>query len=171
MEKTDLTPKLSNELCEMLEENKSSEEIRKTCGVSANTFRHWIEQAILLSTQDLDTPLSQLRDAIIARVLKDNIMLGLLKAATEPSEKITRKNVIFAALSRADQELLAKHGHKDFIEKIKDKIILKVEETIETIPPQPTLYKEILKALDTNETGSKTTLMPFNKPHPDLPPV
>ena len=171
MEKTDLTPKLSNELCEMLEENKSSEEIRKTCGVSANTFRHWIEQAILLSTQDLDTPLSQLRDAIIARVLKDNIMLGLLKAATEPSEKITRKNVIFAALSRADQELLAKHGHKDFIEKIKDKIILKVEETIETIPPQPALYKEILKALDTNETESKTTLMEFNPVHKDLPPV
>ena len=171
MEKTDLTPKLSKNICEMIEENKPAEEIRKACGVSANTFRHFLEQAVLLSTQDLDTPLSQLRDAIIARVLKDNIMLGLLKAATEPSEKIIRKNVIFAALSRADQELLAKHGHKDFIEKIKDKIILKVEETIETIPPQPALYREILKVLDTNETGSKTTLMAFSPTHPDLPEV
>ena len=171
MEKTDLTPERAKNICEMLAENKSSEEIRKTCGVSANTFRHWIEQAVLLSTQDLDTPLSQLRDAIITRVLKDNIMLGLLKAATEPSEKITRKNIILTALSKAEQALLAKHGYKGFIEKIKDKIILKVEETVETIPPQPALYKEILKALDTTETGSKTTLMPFNKTHPDLPPV
>ena len=171
MEKTDLTPKLSKNICEMIEENKPAEEIRKACGVSANTFRHWIEQAVLLSTQDLDTPLSQLRDAIIARVLKDNIMLGLLKAATQPSEKITRKNIILTALSRADQALLAKNGHKGFIEKVKDKIILRVEETIETIPPQPALYREILKVLDTNETESKTTLMDFNPVHKDLPPV
>ena len=85
MGKTDLTPKLSKKICEMIEENKPSEEIRKACGVSANTFRHLIEQAILLSTPDLNVPLSQLRNAIIARVLKDTAILGMLKAASEPS--------------------------------------------------------------------------------------
>ena len=159
----------AKELCELLEEGKTLDTIRKSVSHHGGTINAWIVDA-LLST-DLDTPLSQLRDALIARVLKDNIMLGLLKAATEPSEKITRKNIILTALSKADQALLEKHGHKGFIEKIKDKIILKVEETIETIPPQPALYKEILKALDTTKTGSKATVMPFNPVHPDLPPV
>ena len=111
MGKTDLTPKLSKELCEMLEENKSSEEIRKACDISANTFRHWIEQAILLSTQDLDAPLAQLRNAIIARVLKDTAILGMPKAASEPSENKSYKTTILSELSKSDKALLEQQGY------------------------------------------------------------
>ena len=56
MEKTELTFELSEKICEMLEDGKSAEEIRKICKVQANTFRFWIMQSVLLPTQDLAPP-------------------------------------------------------------------------------------------------------------------
>ena len=173
MEKTDLTPKLSKNICEMIEENKPSEEIRKACGVSANTFRHWIEQAVLLSTQDLDPPLAQLRNAIIARVLKDTAILGMLKAASEPSETKSYKTTLLSELSKSDKALLEQQGYTAFIKKVGPcAIILKVEETCTSTAPDRTLFKEILKATSGDaDKGITQKLMPFNRVHPDLPPV
>ena len=173
MEKTDLTPKLSKNICEMIEENKPSEEIRKACGVSANTFRHWIEQAVLLSTQDLDPPLSQLRDAIIARVLKDTAILGMLKAASEPSETKSYKTTILSEISKSDKALLEQQGYTAFIKKVETgTIVLKVEETFTSTAPDTNLFEKILKALSSDDDTEITQkLMPFNRVHPDLPPV
>ena len=173
MGKTDLTPKLSKELCEMLEENKSSEEIRKACDISANTFRHWIEQAILLSTPDLNAPLSQLRDAIIARMLKDTAIAEMLKAASEPSETKSYKTTILSQLSKSDKALLEQQGYQSFIERVETDaiIVLKVEETCTSTPPDSSLFKEILKITGDEDKGEIQKLMPFSKPHPDLPEV
>ena len=172
MEKTDLTPKLSKNICEMIEENKPSEEIRKACGVSANTFRHWIEQAVLLSTQDLDPPLSQLRDAIIARVLKDTAILGMLKAASEPSVTKTCKTTILSELSKADKALLEQQGYTAFTQKVSSgTIVLKVEETFTSTAPDSGLFREILKVIGDADKGITQKLMPFSRVHPDLPPV
>ena len=173
MGKTDLTPKLSKELCEMLEENKSSEEIRKACDISANTFRHWIEQAVLLSTRDLDAPLAQLRNAILNRSLKDTALLGMLKAASEPSETKSYKTTILSEISKSDKALLEQQGYTAFIKKVGPcAIILKVEETCTSTAPDRTLFKEILKATSGDaDKGITQKLMPFSRVHPDLPPV
>ena len=173
MGKTDLTPKLSKELCEMLEENKSSEEIRKACDISANTFRHWIEQAVLLSTRDLDAPLAQLRNAILNRSLKDTALLGMLKAASEPSETKSYKTTILSEISKSDKALLEQQGYTAFIKKVETgTIVLKVEETITSVAPDSSLFKEILRATSGDaDKGITQKLMPFNPTHPDLPPV
>ena len=171
MGKTDLTPKLSKNICEMIEKNKSSEEIRKTCGVSANTFRHWIEQAVLLQTRDLDAPLAQLRNAVLNRSLKDTAIAGMLQAASEPSVTKTCKTTILSELSKSDKALLEQQGYQSFIERVEtDAIVLKVEETITTTAPDSSLFKEILK-VSGDDKGETQKLMPFSKPHPDLPPV
>ena len=167
---TKLDIQTAKELCELLEEGKALDTIRKSVSHHGGTINAWIVDA-LLST-DLDTPLSQLRNAIIARVLKDTALLGMLQAASTPSENKSYKTTILSELSKSDKALLESQGYASFIKKVAThKIVLKVEETITVVAPDPSLYKEILKALDTTETGSKTTLMPFSKTHPDLPPV
>lgn len=171
MENTDLTHEISKNICEMIEEDKTAEEIRKTCNVQANTFRHWITQSVLLPTRDLDGSLQKLRNAIIERILKETVILGMLKAAEVPSEKITRKHVILSELSKQDKALLEREGHEALIEHLKDATILKVEETIEIIPPQTNLFKEILKVIDTGKIEATQKITPFSPPHPDLPEV
>ena len=168
---TDLTPKISQDFCEMIEDGKTPEEIRKACNIQANTFRYWIMQAVLLPVHELESPLLMLRNAIISRALKDTALLGMLKAAEQPSEKTSRKSVILTGLSKHDKALLEHEGHEAFIEKAKDTIVLKVEETVETIPPQTNLYKDILKAIGDGEVESSQKIIPFSPPHPDLEPV
>ena len=172
MEKTDLTLELSKHICEMIEESKTAEEIRKACNVQANTFRHWITQAVLLPPRDLDTPMLKLRNALLNRVLKDTAILGMLKAASEPAETKSYKTTILSELSKSDKTLLERQGYQSFIEKVENHtIILKVEETITSTAPDPSLFKEVLKAISNSDTGTAEELTPFNPVHPDLPPV
>ena len=112
-----------------------------------------------------------LQNAIINRVLKDTVLLGMLNAAKQPSEKTSRKTTILSELSKTDRSLLEKDGHEAFLERAKDAIILKVEETVEVIPPQTSLYKEILKVMYDGKVEVTQKLAPFNPPHPDLEPV
>ena len=172
MEKATLTLEMSKKICKMIEENKSAEEIRKGCKVQANTFRYFFIHAMLHPTQDLEPPFLKLRDAVLNRILKDTVILGMLNAAEQPSEKISRKTTILSDLSKNDRTLLEKQGNASVIEKLEDAIILKVEETVEVIPPKKELYKEILKALDAGEVENpQKKLTDFFQPHPDLPPV
>ena len=172
MENTDLTPEIATKISERIEDRESAEEIRKGCSIQANTFRHWITQSVLLPRQDLDGALLKLRDAILERILKETVILGMLKAAETPSEKITRKHVILSELSKQDKALLERDGHEAFIEQVEGSTILKVEETVEIIPPQTNLFKEVLKAISTgNVEEPHQNLIPFNPPHPDTPEV
>ena len=172
MEKTNLTLELSKNICEMIEESKTAEEIRKACNVQANTFRHWITQAVLLPPRDMDSPMLKLRNAIIERVLKDTAVLGMLKAASEPSENKSYKTTILSELSKSDKALLEQQGYQSFIKQVEaDTLILKVEETITGIAPDPNLFKEILKALNNGEVESSSKLLPFNPPHDECPSV
>ena len=159
----------AKEISELLEEGKSLEDIRKSVKHHGGTINAWIIEALFSNNRE--GPLSTLRNAILNRVLKDRILVGMLKAAESPSEKITRKSVILSELSKADRALLERDGHEAFIEQVKDAVILKVEETIETIPPQINLYKEILKAVGEGRIEVSQELMPFSSVHPDLPPV
>ena len=167
---TKLDFQTAKEISELLEEGKALDEIRKSVKWHGGTINAWIADALL--SNDIDDALLTLRNAIITRVLKDTAILGMLQAASKPSENKSYKTTILSELSKSDKALLEQQGYQAFIKQVEtDKIVLKVEETITSVAPDPSLYKEILKALNTNETGSKTTLIPFSKPHPDLPPV
>ena len=161
----------AKEISNLLEEGKSLDEIRKSVDQHGGTINAWIADALL--SKDLDTPLSQLRNAIIARALKDTAILGMLKAASEPSETKSYKTTILAQLSKSDKTLLESKGYTAFIQQVEvDAIILKVEETCTSTAPDRSLFKEILKATSGDEDKAITQkLIPFSKPHPDLPPV
>ena len=167
---TKLDFQTAKEISELLEAGAALGEIGKSMKLHGGTINAWIADALL--SNDTDDALLTLRNALIARVLKDTALLGMLQAASTPSENKSYKTTILSELSKSDKTLLESQGYASFIKKVEtDKIVLKVEETITVVAPDPSLYKEILKALDTTETGSKTTLMPFSKTHPDLPPV
>ena len=159
----------AKEISELLEEGKSLDDIRKLVSHHGGTINAWIAESLF--SNNLDDALLTLRTAIIERVLKDRIILSMLKAAEHPSEKITRKHVILSELSKSDKALLEREGCERFIEQAKDTLILKVEETIETIPPQTNLFKEILKIFSDSEVEVIQKLMPFSPTHPDLPEV
>ena len=171
LESTSLTLETAKELTEMIEESQLSlKEIGKAIKVHGNTLNAWITESLF--GINLDQPHATLRTALIQRVLKDTVILGMLKAAETPSRKTSRKTVILSELSKADRTLLEKKGHEAVLDKLKDAIVLKVEETVEVIPPQSHLYKEILKALDNGEVENpQKNLTDFFQPHPDLPPV
>ena len=167
---TKLDFQTAKEISNLLEEGKSLDEIRKLVDQHGGTINAWIADALL--SKDLDTPLSQLRDAIIARVLKDTAILGMLKAASEPSETKSYKTTILSELSKSDKSLLEQQGYQSFIKQVEnDAIVLKVEETITTTAPDSSLFKEILKIIGDADKGITQKLIPFNPTHPDLPPV
>ena len=165
----DLDIQTAKEISNLLEEGKSLDEIRKLVKQHGGTINAWIADALL--SKDLEAPLSKLRDAIIARVLKDTAILGMLKAASEPSETKSYKTTILCQLSKSDTILLEKKGEHAFIKKCESGTILKVEETITNTAPDPSLYKEIAKILSGDDTETTQKLMPFLPVHPDLPPV
>ena len=166
----DLDIQTAKEISNLLEEGKSLDEIRKLVKQHGGTINAWIADALL--SKDLEAPLSKLRDAIIARVLKDTAILGMLKAASEPSETKSYKTTILSELSKSDKALLEQQGHQSFIKQVEvNAIILKVEETCTSTAPDSGLFKEILKILGNEDKGETQKLMPFSKPHPDLPPV
>ena len=167
---TVLDIKTAKEISELLEEGKPLDEIRKSVTPHGGTINAWIADALL--SQDLDAPLAQLRNAIIARVLKDTAILGMLKAASEPSETKSYKTTILSEISKSDKALLEQQGYTAFIKKVGPcAIILKIEETVTSQAPDPSLYKEILRAIGDADKGITQKLMPFSKPHPDLPEV
>jgi hypothetical protein len=160
----------AKEISELLEEGKALDEIRKSVKWHGGTINAWIADALL--SNDIDDALLTLRNAIITRVLKDTAILGMLKAASKPSENKSYKTTILSELSKSDKALLEQQGYQAFIKQVEtDKIVLKVEETITSVAPDPSLYKEILKAISGNDKGITQKYMEFNKPHPDLPPV
>ena len=169
LEPTNLTLETAKEISELLEDGKSLKEIGKAISRHGHSINAWITGSLL--SNDIDSALSTLRNAILERVLKGTVILGMLKAAEHPSEKITRKSVILTELSKQDKALLEREGYESFIEQTKDKIILKVEETVETIPPQTNLYKEVLKAAGDGKVEVSQKITPFPEPHPDCPPV
>ena len=172
METTELTTKIAKKVCDMIQDDATAEEIRKKYGIQANTFRHWITNSLLLPTSELDSPLLKLREALIARTLKDTAILGMLKAASEPSEHKSYKTTILSQFSKPDKALLESQGYAAFIKQVEvNAIILKVEETITSTAPDSSLFKEILKAISNNDTGTTQELTPFAPVHPDLPPV
>ena len=167
---TKLDFQTAKEISNLLEEGKSLDEIRKLVDQHGGTINAWIADALL--SKDLDTPLSQLRDAIIARVLKDTAIARMLKAASEPSETKSYKTTILSELSKSDKALLEQQGYQAFIKQVEnDAIVLKVEETITTTAPDSSLFKEILKIIGDADKGITQKLIPFNPTHPDLPPV
>ena len=160
----------AKEISELLEEGKPLDEIRKSVTPHGGTINAWIADALL--SQDLDAPLSQLRNAIIARVLKDTAILGMLKAASEPSVTKTCKTTILSELSKADKALLEQQGYTAFTQKVSSgTIVLKVEETFTSTAPDSGLFREILKVIGDADKGITQKLMPFSRVHPDLPPV
>ena len=160
----------AKEISELLAENKSLEDIRKSISHHGGTINAWIIESLF--SNNTGGPSQILRNAIIDRFLKDRIVVGMLRAAESPSEKTTRKSVILSELSKADRALLERDGHEAFIEQVKDAVLLKVEETVEILPPQINLYKEILKVLGNGETeNTEKKLMDFTPVHKDLPEV
>ena len=160
----------AKEISELLKEGKSLDEIRKLVDQHGGTINAWIADALL--SKDLGAPLSQLKDAIIARILKDTAIAEMLKAASEPSETKSYKTTILSQLSKSDETLLESKGYTAFIQQVEvNAIILKVEETCTSTAPDPSLFKEILKIIGDEDKGETQKLMPFNKTHPDLPEV
>ena len=154
----------------MIEDGKTAEESRKSCDVQANTFRHWITNAVLLPTEGTDMPLLKLRTALIERLLKGTVVLGMLKAASETSKYKSYKTTILSELSKSEKALLEQQGYESFIKQVENgAIILKVKETITGIAPDPSLFKEILKAIDTGDVETTQKLTPFSPPHPSCP--
>ena len=166
---TPLDIKTAKEISDLIEKGKTLDEIRKSTVFHGGTINAWITESLL--SDDIDSALSTLRTAIIERILKDTAVLGMLKAASEPSENKSYKTTILSELSKSDKALLEQQGYQAFIKQVEnDAIVLKVEETITTTAPDSNLFKEILK-VSGDDKGETQKLMPFNKPHPDLPPV
>ena len=160
----------AKEISELLKEGKSLDEIRKLVDQHGGTINAWIADALL--SKDLSAPLSQLKDAIIARILKDTAIAEMLKAASEPSETKSYKTTILSQLSKSDETLLESKGYTAFIQQVEvNAIILKVEETCTSTAPDRGLFKEILKIISDEDKEETQKLMPFNRVHKDLPPV
>ena len=160
----------AKEISELLEEGKALDEIRKSVKWHGGTINAWIADALL--SNDIYDALLTLRNALIQRVLKDTAILGMLKAASEPSENKSYKTTILSELSKSDKALLEQQGYQAFIKQVEnDAIVLKVEETITTTAPDSSLFKEILKIIGDADKGITQKLIPFNPTHPDLPPV
>ena len=167
---TPLDLKTAKEISDLIEKGKTLDEIRKSTVFHGGTINAWITESLL--SDDIDSALSTLRTAIIERLLKDTAVLGMLKAASEPSENKSYKTTILSELSKSDKALLEQQGYQSFIKQVEaDTLILKVEETITGIAPDPSLFKEILKALNNGEVESSSKLVPFNPPHDDCPSV
>ena len=167
---TPLDIKTAKEISDLIEKGKTLDEIRKSTVFHGGTINAWITESLL--SDDIDSALSTLRTAIIERILKDTAVLGMLKAASEPSENKSYKTTILAQLSKSDKTLLESKGYTAFIQQVEvDAIILKVEETCTSTAPDPNLFKEILKVLNNGEVESSSKLLPFNPPHDDCPSV
>ena len=161
----------AKKISDLILDGKTLDELRKSLDFHGGTINAWITESLL--SDDIDSALSTLRAAIIARVLKDTAILGLLKAASTPGEYKSYKTTILSELSKQDKALLEQLGYQDFAKQVEDRdiIILKVEETINGIAPDPSLFKEILKSLNSGEIEATSKLMPFNPTHADCPPV
>lgn len=160
----------AKEISDLLDEGKLLDDIRKSIKHHGGTINAWIAEALLSDSPD--AALSTLRTAIIERVLKDTAVLGMLKAASETSEYKSYKTTILSELSKSEKALLEQQGYKSFIKQVENgAIILKVEETITGIAPDPSLFKEILKAIGNGDVETTQKITPFSPPHPDCPPV
>lgn len=167
---TNLTLETAEEIRELLEEGNTLKEISKSISRHGHTLNAWIAESLL--SDNIDSALSTLRTAIIERVLKDTAILGMLKAASEPSEYKSYKTTILSELSKSDKSLLEKQGYQTFVKQVEtDTIILKVEETITGIAPNPSLFKEILKAIGNGDVETTQRITPFSPPHPSTPEV
>ena len=166
---TKLDIQTAKELCELLEEGKALDTIRKSVSHHGGTINAWIVDA-LLST-DLDTPLLQLRNAIIARVLKDTALLGMLQAASTPSENKSYKTTILSELSKSDKALLESQGYASFIKKVAThKIVLKVEETITVVAPDPQFIQRNIKGTRYDRDRKQDNSDAFQQNSPRPPP-
>ena len=167
---TKLDFQTAKEISELLEEGKALDEIRKSVKWHGGTINAWIADALL--SNDINDALLTLRNAIIQRVLKDTAIARMLKAASEPSETKSYKTTILSEISKSDKALLEQQGYTAFIKKVETgTIVLKVEETCTSTPPDRALFKEILKIIGDADKGETQKLMPFNPVHKDLPPV
>ena len=80
--------------------------------------------------------------------------------------------MILSELSKSNKALLEQLGYQKFVKQVENgAIIQKVDETVTVMPPDTSLFKEILKAIGNGEVEASRKIMVFHPTPPDSPPV
>jgi len=154
-----LTKQLASQISEMLHSGKTELEIRKILDLNNQNLWQWITLAVF-GLPDQRTPeLEILRDAIFDALLGETLLRKVLEASSETLEKKTKKVTTLLNLTKTEAAALERKGNATFVEEFEGSAVtLKVEETIEIIPPAVSLLEKLMKIAEGNASVKNAVL-------------
>ena len=169
------TKRQAEDMAEMIEDGKSLSDIRMYLKTNeASSLHSLIAHCIFLSVDKRSPEQETIRAAILDALLGESVLRKALKAVSQDMVKRSTKVTTLSALSATEKKTLEKQGYTDFIEDSDmAAVILKVEETKETIPPDMKLLEKLLGLVDGSGSVDDVAkqLAAFSPPHPDTPEV
>ena len=165
------TKQLANQIAQLLHDGKTEKEIRDELLIHNNDLWKWTSLAVF-GLPDKRTPEEQIfRDAIFDVILGETLLKRVLEVSSETTEKRVLKITTLLNLTSSEASALERKGNKRFVEEFDGSAVnLKVEETIETIPPAVSLLEKLLKLAEGNVSvqNALKQLTPFNPIDPEL---
>lgn len=165
------TKQIANQIAHFLHDGKTEDEIRAELELNNNDFWKWTALAVF-GLPDTRTPEEEiLRDAIFDVMLGETLLKRVLEVSTDTTEKRIMKVTTLLNLTGPEAAALERKGNKRFVEEFEGSAVnLKVEETIETIPPAISLLEKLLKLAEGNVSvqNALKQLTPFNPIDPEL---
>ena len=169
-----LTKSQVEDLAGMLEEGTTIKDLMKFFKCSAIEVYSFISSSILFLS-DKRTPEHQLlREKILDILLGESVLKKALRVVSETAEKRSLKVTTLLNLTPAEKAELEKQGHANFIKEFKGSAVtLKVEETIDTIPPDLKILEKLLGLVEGNVSVEEVAkqITNFSEPDPATPEV
>lgn len=159
------TKQIANQIAQMLHDGHTEKEIRDELLIHNNDMWKWTALSVF-GLPDTRTPEEEiLRDAIFDVMLGETLLKRVLEVSSDTTEKRILKVTTLLNLTSTEAAALERKGNKRFVEEFDGSAVnLKVEETIETIPPAISLLEKLLKLAEGNVSvqNALKQLTPFN---------